>query len=76
VFASLVSVVKRRSFSPLSIAPANERARPLWCASSSWDHFLFSRSARTRLPRFFLAMMESCIPNTIGVLCDGGNALS
>src|SRR5437868_13331495 len=65
VLASFTRVVRRRSFSPRSIAPVNERARPLWCASSSWDHLRFSRSARTRLPRFFRTVMASCIHHTI-----------
>ena len=67
VMASFTRVVRRRSFSPRSIAPVNERARPLWCASSSWDHLRFSRSARTRLPRFFRTVMASCIHHTIGL---------
>lgn len=36
------------------MAPVNDRARLPRCASSSWDHFFFSRNARTRLPKSFL----------------------
>jgi hypothetical protein len=32
VFANFTSVVSRRSFSPRSMAPVNDRARPPWCA--------------------------------------------
>jgi hypothetical protein len=61
VFASFVSVLKRISFSPRSIAPAKERARPLWCANSSCDQFRISRSVRTLLPTRFATASASCM---------------
>lgn len=65
VFASLTSVVIRRSFSPRSMAPVNDRARLPRCASSSCDHFFFFRNARTRLPRRFLTAVAFSIQHTI-----------
>jgi hypothetical protein len=62
VSASLTSVLSRRSFSPRSMAPVKERARPLSCARSSWDHFFLARRARTRWPRAFLTATGSCMP--------------
>jgi hypothetical protein len=53
VLASFTRVVRRRSFSPRSIAPVNERARPLWCASSSWDCLRFSRKRPHAVTKFF-----------------------
>jgi len=64
VFANFTSVVSRRSFSPRSMAPVNDRARPLWCASPSCDHLRFSRRARTRLPRRFLTAVALSIHHT------------
>ena len=65
VFANFTSVVRRRSFSPRSMAPVNDRARPPWCASASCVHFFFSRSARTRLPSCFLTAVAFVIHHTI-----------
>ena len=65
VFANFTSVVSRRSFSPRSMAPVNDRARSPLCASSSWDQSRLSRSARTRLPRRFLTAVAFCIHHTI-----------
>ncbi len=65
VLANFTSVVRRRSFSPRSMAPVNDRARPLWCASPSCDHLRFFRRARTRLPRRFLTAVALSIHPTI-----------
>jgi hypothetical protein len=65
VFANFTSVVNRRSFSPRSMAPVKDRARLPRCASSSCDHFLFFRSARTRLPRRFVTAVAFSIAPTI-----------
>jgi hypothetical protein len=67
VFASLTRVVSLRSFSPRSIAPVNDRAKPLSWAKSSWDHLRFSLSARTRAPRFLRTVIKSCMLHTIDV---------